>query len=118
MIRLKVLPASSARQQRPARTHGIGGLIERFLTNGVQRLSGAAAVGRRHDDLGALDVLLLGVAIPDNGLQPEAILERDSNADPCSHAPSMHCFASSANPLNASDSLACTAIRYATWGPS
>jgi hypothetical protein len=47
MIRLKVLPASSARQQRPARAHGISGLIERFLTNGVQRLSGAAAVGRR-----------------------------------------------------------------------
>ena len=65
-------------------------------------LVGAAPIGRRQDDLGALDVLLLGIAIPDNGLQPEAILERDSDADPCSHGRSMNCFAPSGNPLNAS----------------
>jgi len=65
-------------------------------------LVGAAAVARRQDDLGALDVLLLGVAVPHDRLQPKPILRRDSDADPCSHGRSMNCFALSGNPLNAS----------------
>ena len=65
----------------PAPHHRLGQL------RAAHDLVGAAAVGRRQDDLGALDVLLFGVAIPDDGLQPKAILGRDSDADPCSHAP-------------------------------
>jgi len=49
-------------------------------------LVGAAAIGRRQDYLGAPYVLLFGVAIPDDGLQPKAIPRRDSEADSCSHA--------------------------------
>ena len=36
-------------------------------------LVGAAAIGRRQDYLGAPYMLLFGVAIPDDGLQPKAI---------------------------------------------
>ena len=63
----------------------------------------AAARPRRQDGLGALDVLLLRVAVPDDGIQPKAILGRDSKADPCFHVRSMNCFAPYGNPLNASN---------------
>jgi hypothetical protein len=63
----------------------------------------AAAIARRQDYLGPLDVLLFGIAIPDDGLQPKAIPRHDGEADCCSHARSMNCFAYLGNPLNASD---------------
>jgi hypothetical protein len=42
------------------------------------------SMGRRQDDLGTLDVLLLGVAIPDDRLKPKPIFGSDSDADPYS----------------------------------
>jgi hypothetical protein len=80
----------------PAPHHRLGQL------RAAHDLVGAAALARRQNDLGALDVLLLGVAIRDDGLQQKPILRRDSDADPCSHANSMNCFAPAGNPLNAS----------------
>jgi poly-beta-hydroxyalkanoate depolymerase len=63
---------------RTGDVHGLGQL------GAAHDLLGSIPIGRRQDDLGALQVFLLGVAIPDDGLQPKPILGRDSDADPCS----------------------------------
>src|SRR5262245_1014740 len=81
----------------PAPHHGLAELRATY------DLVGAAALGRCQDHFGTLDVFLFGIAVPDNGLQPKTIIGRDSEADPCSHALSMNCFAYLGNPLNASD---------------
>ena len=97
-IRRRVRPSTPSHMKRCCRAphHRFGQL------RAPHDLVGAAALGRRQDDLGALDVLLLGVAIPDNGLQSKPVAGRDSDPDPCSHAHSMNCFANPGNPLNAS----------------
>ena len=63
---------------RTGDVHGLGQL------GAAHDLLGSIPIGRRQDDLGALQVFLLGVTIPDDGLQPKPILGRDSDADPCS----------------------------------
>ena len=62
-------------------------------------LVGAEAVCRSQDDLGTGNVLLSAIAITDDPLKTTAILRRNGDADPCSHARTIRRPASNGNPV-------------------
>ena len=66
-------------------------------------LGRAAAIGGCEDDIGAPDMLLGRAAIRDDRFKPTAIVTRDLDDNPCSHAESLNCFGRLGNRPNASD---------------
>jgi hypothetical protein len=81
----------------PSPHHGL-----RFARS-AHDLSGAAAVSRGKDDVGAPDVLLRGAAIRDDCLKPMTIRSGNVHDNSCSHDKSLHCFGQLGNRPNESD---------------
>ena len=60
----------------------------------------------RKDDPRTRDVFLRVLAIPNNDLEPTAVLRCRYGRDPCSHSEGINRFTPSGNPLNGNDPLA------------
>ena len=73
------------------------------LARSAHDLGGAAAIGRREDDVGPPHVLLRRAAIRDDRLKPSAIHSGNVHDSSCSHDESLNCFGQLGNCPNESD---------------
>ncbi len=60
------------------------------LGRASHELVGAEPIGGQQDDLRPPDMLLGGVAVPDQGLKVPAVSRRDGDGNPRAHAPDSH----------------------------
>ena len=72
------------------------------LARSAHDLGGAAAAGRREDDVGPPYVLLRRAAIRDDRLKPSAIRSGNVHDNSCSHGESLNCFGQFGNCPNES----------------